>query len=420
MIHGKEILAGPLSREEVANIALAGMEGRDWAGKDVLVIAPDHTRKAPIGLFFRLIYDRLGQETRHLDYLIASGTHKAMDEGDIFRRVGITADDYRERYSKVRFFTHVYDDPAELREAGILAGHEMAVFTNGLFSEDMVIRINRRVYEYDHVIILGQVAPHEAAGFSGGHKYLIPGVADAEIISAFHWLAAIITNPVINGRRDNPVRAFLNRAAELISIDPLCFSFVVRDDGALECLYIGPTQESWEKAADCSARVHIITKPRPYETILGLAPTFLDDLWVGGKVMYKHEPILADGGELIIYAPHITELSYTHGAVLREIGYHVRDYFLGQWDKFRDYPKMILGHSTNVRGIGTYLDGVELPRVQVTLATGISPEVCQQVNLGYRNPADIEPEEWRGKEDDGLLVVENAGHSLYRLKAEAE
>jgi hypothetical protein len=134
--------------------------------------------------------------------------------------------------------------------------------------------------------------------------------------------------------------------------------------------------------------------------------------------MYKVEPIVADGGEVIIYAPHITEISYTHGALIEQIGYHVRDYFTKQWDKFKHYPGGVLAHSTHLRGIGVYdaTRGIETPRIRVTLATGISPERCARINLGYADPRSIQPEEWMGREDEGVLVVPKAGETLYRLK----
>jgi nickel-dependent lactate racemase len=207
-------------------------------------------------------------------------------------------------------------------------------------------------------------------GFSGGHKYLFPGIAGDEIINFFHWLGAIITNPVINGCKWTPTRKVVEKAASLIDI-PHALVAIVAVDGKLKGLFLGDCLEAWEKAADLSNDVHIIYKDRPYHTILGLCPQMYDDIWTAGKVMYKLEPIVADGGTLIIYAPHISEVSYTHGKVLDRIGYHVRDYFIKQMDKFKDIPRSSMAHSTHVRGCGTYENGVEKPRVNVVFATGI-------------------------------------------------
>ena len=156
--------------------------------------------------------------------------------------------------------------------------------------------------------------------------------------------------------------------------------------------------------------------------ILGLSvlPQMYTDLWTAAKGMYKLDPVIADGGEVILYAPHITEISYTHGHLLDEIGYHVRDYFTQQWDQFKDYPRAVLAHATHLRGTGSYENRVEHPRIQVTLATGIPRQRCEQVNLGYRDPASIDPESWAGRQDEGLLLVPHAGETLYRIKNQAD
>ncbi|MEA3365630.1 MAG: hypothetical protein U9Q79_08320, partial [Candidatus Hydrogenedentes bacterium] len=59
---------------------------------------------------------------------------------------------------------------------------------------------------------------------------------------------------------------------------------------------------------------------------------------------------------------------------------------------------------------------IEKPRVQVTLATSISKEECEAVNLGYRDPDSINPDDWKDREEEGLLLVPHAGEVLYRLR----
>jgi nickel-dependent lactate racemase len=190
---------------------------------------------------------------------------------------------------------------------------------------------------------------------------------------------------------------------------------VVRE-GGLAGPYFGSPEEAWSAAADLSDRLHVVYVDRPYHTVLSCAPAMYNELWVGAKCMYKLEPVVADGGRLIIYAPHIAEIATVHDAVIRAIGYHTRDYFLKQWDRFKDYPWGVLAHSTHVKGIGTYDDGVELSRIEVVLATGIPEEVCRAIDLGYQDPASINPDAFRDREDEGILHVPKAGETLYRLK----
>jgi len=384
-------------------------------GKRILVIIPDTTRHAELPIFFRTLGRILGPKVKALDYLIATGTHHPIEMDTILRHVGITADEHRSKYAKTKFFNHSHNDPAQLRTIGLISASEMSELSEGLFTDAVDITINKRIFDYDQIIVISPVVPHETVGFAGGNKYFFPGIAGEEIIQTFHWIGALITNPVVNGVKDTPVRRVIDRAASLISVPRICFAFVV-DDHAVASLFIGSPEEAWDKAADVSSRIHIKYVDYPYAKVLGIAPAIYDDIWVAGKVMYKHEPIIADGGEVIIYAPHIKEISYTHGKEIRKVGYHVRDYFVGQWERFSNVSKLILAHSTNVKGIGTFENGVETPRINVVLATSIPQDVCRSVNLGYMDYRSINIPEWKANQNDELLVVENAGQLLYRLK----
>jgi len=258
-------------------------------------------------------------------------------------------------------------------------------------------------------------------GFSGGTKYFFPGIGGPEIINVTHWLGALITNYDVIGAGYTPVRAVIDRAAALVDRPVTCVSLVVTHEG-LAGLYVGSPQAAWQAAAALSAQKHIVYVERPYTRVLSVMPEMYADLWTAAKGMYKVEPAVADGGEVIIYAPHITEVSYTHGDLIDEIGYHCRDYFTGQWERFRHYPGGVLAHSTHVKGLGTYdaATGTERPRIAVTLATGIPAERCAKINLGYRDPRSVDVDAWKGREAEGTLVVPRAGEMLYRLRRSAE
>ena len=286
-------------------------------------------------------------------------------------------------------------------------------------AQDVPVTLNRLVLDYDQLLICGPVFPHEVVGFSGGNKYFFPGIGGPEVINLTHWLGALITSYEVIGSGYTPVRAVIDRAASFVNVPTLCFSLVVTGEG-LSGLYVGSPQDSWQAAADLSSQLHIVWLEKPYRRVLSIMPEMYDDIWTAAKGMYKMEPAIADGGEVVIYAPHIEELSYTHGSVIDQVGYHVRDYFLKQWDRFGDLPWGVLAHSTHLRGIGTYdaETGVERPRIRVTLATRIPRERCDRVNLGYLDPATIDPRTWEGREADGILVVPKAGEMLYRVKCE--
>jgi lactate racemase len=280
------------------------------------------------------------------------------------------------------------------------------------------VRLNRLVLEYDALLVCGPVFPHEVVGFSGGNKYFFPGIAGPEVINLTHWLGALISSFEVIGSGYTPVRAVIDRATSLIDRPKRCLAAVVADSG-LAGLYFGEPTEAWQAAAALSARRHVVWVDKPFRRVLSVMPTMYEDLWTAAKGMYKVEPAVADGGEVVIYAPHLTEVSFTHGPAIEAIGYHCRDYFLRQWERFKDVPGGVLAHSTHLKGLGRYdaPTGVETSRVQVTLATGISEERCRRLNLGYLDPALVDMEAWKRREHEGVLVVPRAGELLFRVRA---
>jgi lactate racemase len=392
----------------------------DFAGKRVLLIVPDATRTAPMPVLFSAVHDRLAQDATKIDVLVALGTHPPMSEERICELLGISSEDRKGRYADVGLFNHEWDREDRLTTLGLLSKEETAEISDGLLSEEIRVQINSRIQNYDSLLVIGPVFPHEVVGFSGGNKYFFPGISGPELLNFFHWLGALLTNCGIIGIKGTAVRKVVDRAALLIPNERRCLAFVVGGDAKPYGMFYGTPEKAWAEAADLSARVHIQRVPKPFRQVLSCAPAMYDELWVAGKCMYKLEPVVADGGELIIYAPHMKDISVTHGALIEQIGYHVRDYFLGQPDRFTEIPRGVLAHSTHVRGGGSYENGVEKPRVQVTLASGISEEVCQRINLGYRDPATIDVESFANREDEGILLVRKAGEMLYRLEGEAD
>ena len=405
-----------LSEPEIRTLMSAALAEAKLDGKRVLIIIPDGTRTAPIPQMFRLFNEYLGENAAALDFLIALGTHQTMGEEAISRLVGAAERERSDKYPKTRIFNHRWDLPETFVTLGEISATEIEEITGGLLSQAVSVRLNKMVLEYDQIIVCGPTFPHEVVGFSGGNKYFFPGVGGPEVINFSHWLGAVITSYELIGGTYTPVRRIIDRAASFIDRPKLCFSMVVKHEG-LSGLYIGTPKEAYEAAAGLSSQVHIRWVERPYRRVLAMMPRMYADIWTAAKGMYKLEPAIADGGEVIIYAPHVDEISYTHGHLIDEVGYHVRDYFLKQWDKFKDYPGGVLAHSTHLRGIGTYdaVTGIETPRINVTLATRISEARCHRVNLGYIDPATVSPDDWRGREDQGILLVENAGEMLYRI-----
>src|SRR5436309_5250138 len=193
MVLGKGSTTATLTTEDVQQLLASAYDdllvgaGLDPARKRVLVIIPDGTRTAPIPLIFRLLYEQIGGRAAQLDYLIALGTHPPMSEEAIDHLVGVTSQERTRRYPNVRVFNHAWNDPQALRTIGVISRQEAAALTDGLLVDEVAVTLNRIIFEYDLLVICGPVFPHEVAGFSGGAKYLFPGIAGPDIINFTHW-----------------------------------------------------------------------------------------------------------------------------------------------------------------------------------------------------------------------------------------
>jgi len=418
MTLGTSSTARPLTESEVRALMAEALGYLDLDGQRILVVIPDGTRTAPIPLMKRLFGELLNSRVERIDYLVALGTHSPMDDGALSRLLGTEVINGVAGASKI--FNHRWERQETFVTLGTVSAAEVAAASGGRFEIDIPVRLNRLVGEpggtnpYDLIVVCGPVFPHEVAGFSGGNKYFIPGIAGEEIINITHWIGALVTSRALIGVADTPVRRLIDRAASFIPTPTLLVAMVLEGE-SLHGLFIGDMDDTWRAATTLSAELDIVWVDRPFDRVLSMVPEMYDDLWTGAKGMYKVEPAIADGGEVVIYAPHITEVSDVHGRWLDEIGYHVRDYFVEQWSRFEHVPWGVIAHSTHLRGDGTFVDGVERPRIRVTLATGIPPERCARIGLGYMNPATLDPEEWADREHEGVLLLRRAGEVLYRL-----
>lgn len=409
--------SGILSDEAVKATLYQGLEGR-YSRQKVLVLIPDHTRTLPLPFLFRAVVEVL-HDTAQLDFMVALGTHPPLDDDSLNHLVGITAEERQREFKHVGLLNHAWDDPDALTTLGTLEQAEVQQIAGEVWHPslggDVPIRLNRRVLDYDHVLILGPTFPHEVVGFSGGAKYLFPGISGAEMINVTHWLGALITILHTIGIAETPVRAMIHRAAEFVPVPVTLISLVVVQN-ALAGLFVGDVISAWQAAADLSSQRHITWVDKPYKRVLSYAPPMYDELWTAAKAMYKLEPAIEDGGEVIVYAPHLDTVSHVHGKYIDEAGYHIRDFYLKQWDKYGHIPLGVLAHGTHLRGSGVFENGIEQARIRVTLATQIPQAACHQLGLGYLSLDEIHINDWQGRESEGILVVPKAGEMLYRVR----
>lgn len=403
-----------LREDEIHRALNSALRPRPLDGKRVLVIGPDGTRTAPVPALFSILRDLLLARCEALDYLVALGTHPPMSDEALSKLVGLPVQDGIA--PEARIYNHRWDREDTFADVGLIDAAQVEHLSQGRLSLDVRVRVNRLALEYDQIIVLGPVFPHEVAGFSGGNKYFFPGIGGPEIINTTHWLGALITNRKTIGVVNTPMRSMIDLAAGMIPTPKINIALVVHGS-ELRGVFAGEMHPTWQAATGLSAQLDIVYVDHPFQRVLSVMPRLYDDLWTAGKGMYKVEPVVADGGEVTIFAPHINEVSYSHGHILNEIGYHVRDYFTAQWQRFKDYPWGVLAHSTHVRGDGSYENGVERPRLNVRLATRIPRERCERIGLEYVDPDEIDFAAWANREDEGILLVPRAGEMLYRLKA---
>ena len=397
-----------LTDDEVSAFVGEQLAGLDADGRSVCVLVPDATRVCPLPLLIGAVHRALHGRVSRLSVLIALGTHGAMTEAALDAHLGGS-------YPGTEVRNHEWWEPSTFANLGTIPSSRIEELSGGRMTGDVEVLLNRAVVEHDIALVVGPVLPHEVVGMSGGNKYFFPGVAGQKIIDVSHWLGALITSAEIIGTTGlTPVRALINDGAALIPADTYAFSVVTADEGGLHSISFGDPIASWASAAEISAATHITYLEKPVRRVLSVIPQMYDEIWTGAKGFYKVEPIVADGGEVIIYAPHITAIAETHPAI-REIGYHCRDYFVKQWDRFAGYHWGDLAHSTHLRGAGTW-DPVtgENDRVTVTLATGIPEADVRAVNLNYLDPATVEIARYRS--DPDTLVVPDAGEVLFRLR----
>jgi lactate racemase len=385
---GQTHLSEPESRAAITS----AFSGR-YSSQKVLVLIPDHTRTLPLPFLFRVMVDALGDTTK-LDFLVALGTHPALNDDQLNKLVGISTQERTRDFSHVGLINHRWDTPSALKEVGLIKQGEVQEIAGKIWHPslggDVPIKINARIFDYDQIIILGPTFPHEVAGFSGGAKYLFPGISGPEIINTTHWLGALAGVRNTIGYIDTPVRKMIHKAAALLDI-PITLAALVVEGHDLAGIFIGDYIGAWKLAVELSTSLHIKKCKAPFKKVLSAAPSMYDELWTAAKAMYKLDPVIADGGEIIIYAPHLKEVSFTHGKFIFEVGYHSLDFFLNQWERYKHVPLGILAHSTHVHGDGRYFNGEEHARIKVILASQISREDCRTLNLGYLDPGEINP-----------------------------
>jgi len=387
----------------------------------VLAVIPDKTRDDNTHILFPLIAETLRRKNILLDALVAQGTHAPMSETEKYLKIGL---DERTRFPNLgRIYDHHWDEPAQLAHIGELNASEVSEISAGLLHEKIDLKINRLVVSarYDTILIIGATVPHEVAGFAGGAKYFFPGVSGPELTHKTHWLAALATIEKTIGRIETPTRHLMEAAADKIDKPVIAFTSVVSraSDDRLRtyALFAGDMRWSLRQAAGISETVHIRYVDRQYSRVVAILDEHYDDLWVGGKASYRLGGIIEDGGELIIYAPHLRCISDTHGAAIERFGGYapievIKDLVAQSGELQANL--CVAAHLAHVSYAGrTDESGRFVPTFRIKLASEINAETCHRVNLEYLDHRTFDPASFA--DDPDTLIVHRAGRDLYLL-----
>jgi lactate racemase len=388
-------------------------------GKRVLAVIPDQTRDDNTPFLFPAAAEILAQKgVEKFDALVAQGTHAPMTEAEKLKKIGADLSVLPEIFGTV--FDHEWDNPNELSQIGEISAEKVGELTGGIFSESISVTLNRLISPefYDCILVFSSTVPHEVAGFSGGAKYFFPGVSGRELTNATHWLGALSQIENIIGRIETPPRRLIDAAAEFVQVPVVCFNSVVTrtEENHLRnhALLIGDIKQGFRAAAEISREVHIKYVPKKYCCVIALLDEHYDEMWVGGKASYKLGGIIEAGGELIIFAPHLKNVSITHGAKIEKYGYapiETVQKMVAENAELRE-DLCVAAHLAHVAYAGRINESGEIiPRFSTKLATDLNAETCRKLNFEFMDWREFDLRIYENDAD--TLIVKNAGRDLY-------
>jgi lactate racemase len=410
-----------LSPQELRSIVEQAL-GDIGPGERVLAIIPDKTRDDNTDVLFPFAAEILAERgVAQFDALVAQGTHMPMTPEEKRLKIGLGRGATLPALGQV--FDHQWNRPEELVTIGELSGERVHELTGGLIGDAVTVNVNRLLAPgiYDTVLIFGATVPHEVAGFAGGAKYFFPGVAGPDLTHATHWLGALASIENVIGRIETPTRHMIEAAADFVPARVISLNSVVfrGDDLRLRthALFAGEVRQAFRRAAEVSKHVHIRYTGRKYRRVVALLDEHYDELWVGGKASYKLGGIIEEGGELVIYAPHLRAISETHGLLIEKYGY-------APIDRVREMVALstelqsnlaVAAHLAHVSYAGQRDEaGQVVPRYRITMASALDESTCRRVNLGFLDHREFRQKDYEA--DPDTLVVERAGRDLYLVE----
>jgi nickel-dependent lactate racemase len=323
-----------VSRDELAALVRELAEEVVGTGaRSVLLVPPDQTRlHSRAGDIVSQLFGLLDGRLERVDVMPALGTHRPLGPAECRMMFGDAIDPSRLLHHRWR------DDVTTIGE---LPADEVDDVVGRSLGLALPFAVNRALVDGSHdlVVSVGQVVPHEVAGFGGYTKHVSIGLGGPETIQRSHFFSAVYGIEQTMGQVDAPVRQLLDRGFDRF-LEPRCRVLFVltvvegRHDGPLlRAVFSGeggtrsPGGDAFRAAAALSTEVNIETVDAPFERCVAyLDPTEYRSTWLGNKAIYRTRLAMADGGELVVVAPGVSRFGEDPlvDALIRRHGYHGR------------------------------------------------------------------------------------------------
>lgn len=376
--------------------------------KKVLLLPPDFTRfHSKAGKITQMYYDILSR-TCCVDIMPAIGTHMPMANTEIEKMYG-------KCIPRDRFIVHDWRN--DIVKIGEVPSSFVKEVSEGLLDFSIDVEVNHRLIsrEYDLIISIGQVVPHEVVGMANYNKNIFVGCGGKHMINSSHFLGAVYGLERIMGKDHSPVRKVYDYAEENFFADvPLMYVLTVisqeQGENQLSGLFIGRERAVFEEAVKLSQEKNIVFLKKPLKKIVVyLEPEEFKSTWVGNKAIYRSRMAIEDDGHLIIIAPGVKQFGEDKGIdnLIRKYGYVGRDKILSLTYDNDDLQN-------NLSAAAHLIHGSSDGRFKITYATDkLSKAEVEGVGFEYMPLEDALNKYDISKFRNGFNVIETGEEIFY-------
>jgi nickel-dependent lactate racemase len=317
-----------------------------------------------------------------------------------------------------------------VKTLGNVPGEFVKKVSNGKVDFDYPVQVDRILVEndYDLILSIGQVVPHEVVGMANHNKNIFVGTGGAEGINKSHFLGAVYGMEKMMGRADTPVRRVLNYASDNFTNHlPIVYVLTVIGsdefgDLKVRGLFIGDGKECFEKAAELSLKVNFTMLDKPLDkVVVYLDPDEYKSTWLGNKSIYRTRMAIADEGELIVLAPGLKEFGEDKeiDRLIRKYGYIGTEKVLQAVEDNEDLRN-------NLSAAAHLIHGSSEGRFKITYCPGhLSEEEIKSVNFEYGklgemlekyNPERLKSGFNKTSSGEEIYFISNPGLGLWSYK----